>query len=371
MKRKRYFKALVSLALGAVLLSGAALANYDNASGYSMLKNSLLKMQTEENFSATADVVLDYNGEMLHTVRGVSMYDRNGATSSYSASSYNDGGTHESWTQDGCNIYKYDTGEYALGTAYSKGFNDSYLSSTAEEKDMTDKTVAFVELIADTMVGDLKNNFVLTDSSGGQSTYQINLQTSQIPALIQSGMSLLFSSYRYDQANSGGYVTCEDFEVLLEAISEEEYDALFEAAWTKIAGTNQIAYIKSDGSIVYYADQDAYLTAMGYTTDSFDIALESAFNTLLDSDPVIERVGGTFSFDSHDRITEAQIEGTLAGYDASGAKQTCTLTLNVSISDYGTTTIAPFDTSLLDFDWEKGITGYNWYNFDANGNLVP
>lgn len=53
-----------------------------------------------------------------------------------------------------------------------------------------------MEKIADTMVGDLKNSFIMTESNGGSHTYEVSLSGTQMPDWVSSGLSLLVSNIK-------------------------------------------------------------------------------------------------------------------------------------------------------------------------------
>jgi len=359
MKKKRYLKTFVCLILGAVLLSGSAFANYENASGYTKLKNGMLNMMTVENFSADAKFTLNYNGNELASQQGAYQYDRSGSTSEYTKVIDSDG-SGEIWIQDGFTISYFDD-TYNVYNAYSKGFNDSYLSGTEGDRSMTDKTVNFAELLCDTLVGDLKNNFVLVSAENGSSTYQINLSKEQIPELIQSGLSLIFgNSYSnygyiaYENANDENMTDEEEtsrYEKALEIYEEHDYQG--------------VVYVREDGTIEYYATESEYYQATGNMEAT---SLESLYS-VFDSDPSISGVSCTVTLDSEGRLSYLKATGSLTGKDADGNEQNMTLDLELSIYDYGTTSIKAFDKSLLNFDW-NATDGYRYYYFDSEGNIV-
>ena len=53
--------------------------------------------------------------------------------------------------------------------------------------------VNFVELIADTMIGDLKNNIIYVSGDDNSSTYEMNLDAIQIPEVANAGLSVMFN----------------------------------------------------------------------------------------------------------------------------------------------------------------------------------
>lgn len=358
MKQKRYFKTIVCLILGAVLLTGSALANYENASGYTKLKNGILNMLTVENFSAEVNYSLNINGAVLDSQQAEYKYDRNGSTSEYTKN-LNSDYSSEYWIQDGFGISKH-SDSYSVYPAYSKGFNDDYLSGTKEDNDMADKMVSFAELLCDTLVGDLKNNFVLVSTENGLSTYQIDLGKEQIPELIQLGLNLMFSSY-----SSGGYTTYEEYD---DSKTDEEWEALYEETDGVLAEHDYegVVYVRKDGTIEYFATEGEFYQATG-NVDATDL---NSLYSLFYSDPSISGASCTATLDSEGRLSYIKASGILSGKDKNGNEQSATLDFEFNFHDYGTTSIEPFDKSLLDFNWTTPDDEYHYYEFDSEGNII-
>lgn len=360
MRQKRYFKTIVCLILGAVLLTGSAVANYENASGYTKLKSGILNMLTVENFSANGKLTASFNGTELGSEQVEYQYDRNGVTSEYSKTidSYGDS---EHWIQDGLYINNNIGYGYGIFSANDKGFNDTYLAGT-DDKEMIDKIVNFAELLSDTLIGDLKNNFVLVSSENGISTYQIDLNREQIPELIQSGMNVVFNSRSY-----GGYVTyADDFNS--ENFSDEDWNSYYEKAYEVLAENDYsgVVLINSDGTNEYFEKEADYYLATGNGSAH---SLDSMYS-LLDGDQAISGLSCTATLDSQGRLTYLKATGTVTGKNETGDEQKVTIDLELSIYDYGTTSIEPFDKSLLNFDWEIPEDEHFYYDFDSEGNLI-
>ena len=53
--------------------------------------------------------------------------------------------------------------------------------------------VNFVELIGDTLIGDLKNNIIYVSGDDNSSTYEMNLDAIQIPEVANAGLSVMFN----------------------------------------------------------------------------------------------------------------------------------------------------------------------------------
>lgn len=366
MKNKRYLRTVVCFALGAILLTGSALANYDNASGYTKLKNGVLSMKTVENFTAEAKLSLSYNGSIIEAGEVELMYDRNGTVTQYKKETTARGDFH-TWTQDGYGVsktYEEDVDyTYSVYNAYDKGFNDGYLSDTNGNKKMEDDTYNFLELLCDTMVGDLKNNFVLVSSEDGTSTYQISLNRDQIPELIQSGLAVSFGR----MSNVNNYLV--EFESGdYNSYGEDEWQRLHEEA-DKILENHDyagVAYVKQDGSIDYYASVRDYMAEIGCENLS-----ASYLRYMVEDGPSVDNVSCTVAIDSEGRITDMKASAALTGKDGNGDEQTVSMDLSAKIYDYGTTAIEPFDTSIFKGDWnQEYLNKYGTAFFDADGNKI-
>ena len=345
MKKNRYFKTLACLLVGAVLLSGSAYANYDNANGYTNYKDAIKKFLYVENFSMQADLSLEHNGTTLESASMTYMYDRNGNPSEHIKEVSSDGSnTSDQWIQDGKNISIYSgDDEFYAYEAYSKGFNDEFLNDTTENKEYTEKTVRFIELLADTFVGDLKNNFVLSSNEDGKRTYQVNLQGQQIPTYINAGLDLMFSSYQHDFNRDPYWVTFEDYAILDEA-TDDEYSAYFDNGYNLLDenGGIGVVCVMKDGTMKYFATEAEYDQYFGY--DSYeDVLTDDIFQNL--SNPSIESANCMITLDEKGNIIENNMDGTLVGYDENGNKHTYTLRINLKFYDYGSTTITPIDIS--------------------------
>lgn len=199
--KKKYFKAIAGLGAGAVLLTCAVFANYDNANSYTNCKNALKSLLYADNMSIdyTAELKVDdqkvgayyggwkmningdpaYRYENTHEFGDNMNYDLNQLQGDIEINKVvaSHGGTH---------AYYYNNGGYKPGTAIEQ-------ISGGEGSDFGDKLVGFCETVGDVLVGDLKNNFVMTESKDGVSRYSVSLTKDQMPAYVNSGVSLIAS----------------------------------------------------------------------------------------------------------------------------------------------------------------------------------
>lgn len=198
--KKKYFKAIAGLGAGAVLLTCAVFANYDNANSYTNCKNALKSLLYTDNMSIDYTAELKIDGQKIGAYYGGLKLNANGDPSYRSENTYEFGDSiryNLNQYQDGKGINKlvsdwethafyYNTGGYKPGTAIEQ-------ISGGEGSDFGDKLVGFCETVGDVLVGDLKNNFVMTENKDGVSRYSVSLTKDQMPAYVNSGVSLIAS----------------------------------------------------------------------------------------------------------------------------------------------------------------------------------
>lgn len=198
--KKKYFKAIAGLGAGAVLLTCAVFANYDNANSYTNCKNALKSLLYTDNMSIDYTAELKIDGQKIGAYYGGLKLNANGDPSYRSENTYEFGDSiryNLNQYQDGKGInklvsdwethaYYYNNGGYNPGTAIEQ-------ISGGEDSDFGDKLVGFCETVGDVLVGDLKNNFVMTENKDGVSRYSVSLTKDQMPAYVNSGVSLIAS----------------------------------------------------------------------------------------------------------------------------------------------------------------------------------
>lgn len=208
-------KALTAISLGAglIMLASAAFANYTTANGYDVLKKSVIGLVGEDNYTLDSNFDISYDGENMYTVSLHEEYDdttgmlyststevSEGETT-YSNTIYSDGTTQyrQNIYENHPDIIGSDSGIWFredLASSYSyirKGTLTELGGDTDEDKAMSKKIIRFADLLCDTLVGDLKNNFTLVSSDDDTYTYEINLSSIQIPELVNAGFSLVMA----------------------------------------------------------------------------------------------------------------------------------------------------------------------------------
>ena len=232
--------------------------------------------------------------------------------------------------------------------------------------------VNFVEIAADTVVGELKNNFVQVGKENGVTQYQIEIAQNQVPSLVNAGLSLF--AYSVDASNRENYtVNFADYSATVihnyesttgETLPEEFKDGYsngYDDAWYETYGdlldkveevnaTNWedkyynvlneqgggIVYVNTDGSYDYYADYDAFAAA-------HPEAVGDSLESYVGQDLNLEKVLCTFGVDDQGRLTDNHIEVTFQTTEKDGSSHTLVLTGDVTLTNYGTTTIQPLD----------------------------
>lgn len=205
-KNKR-IAVITSISIGVAALAGASLASYATSDGYSTGKNALKKLLDNENYTADLKLELKSDDTTLCTMEMHELYDRNSDvklnhTEKSTSNIFNEDENYEvnTWYQDNSNIEAFysDSSE-----PYTNIYTPSLDANTAfdcmshmndNDKEKADKIIRFVELSVDTVVGDLKNNFTYIAGDENSSTYEISLDSIQIPELVNAGLSAIVSN---------------------------------------------------------------------------------------------------------------------------------------------------------------------------------
>lgn len=220
MKNKK-ITALISGAVGVCMLTTAAVASYQTANGYDALKKSILNTIDYTNCTVSAVMAMEFDGEefdrleMLHELALDS-----DIVHTYSNTALS--GTEPYLTD----IYRYGGYIYVNNSPVSQsaGGDEYYSYPTShsqpnlwdiepEDRDMANKMLRFAELASDTVVGDLRSNFVCTEDSDDSVSYSITLDSVQIPEIVNAGLSMVFSmqnSYSTYTDENGNAVSLAD-----------------------------------------------------------------------------------------------------------------------------------------------------------------
>lgn len=313
--KNKYLKSILCLGVGAVVLSAAVFANYDNANGYEACKTSLKNMLYLDNFSLNTEISASMDGQKLMAEKsdlklagGQDVFYQTSGTSENLMD--NSQSSYRTTSQDKVNIYEDNYSDGTTNKYMTPSYRDKNKVSVLDGDDMTAKFVNFAEVVADTMVGDLKNSFVLTSKDDNTRTYTVNLSAEQLPEIVTSGASLIFAGIKNDYDRSAS----------VNASSSMPEDQFF----------------------------SNFLSG--------------------EKDPFIERGTLIVTLNNDDTLSSLNGEIVLGGYDASNNQHNITLQLSGNAYDYGTTVIDRVDTS--DAESSPSLKGETPYTYTEDGEAV-
>lgn len=287
MKKKKWLKTAICLAVGVVLLTVAVFANYDNANGYSVCKKSVREFLKQDNYVANGRLTIDIDGTELGGTEWEYRFNPNGNPKRYSReTSRTYGETNFEYIQmiqDGkiINIY-----HMADGETRSYVYQDPGLGNDMELARNNEKVLNFLEVLCDTFVGDLKNTFYLAESKDGNNTYTVDLKGNQMPELVTAGVAVVVQELRETMLNT------------------EDYES-------------------------YRPEHEIYgkLFAQG--------------------EPFIDAAHGTMTVNADGLPTEGKGSVSIFGIGEDGNGHTLTITLEADVRDYGTCEIEKTDLNAL------------------------
>lgn len=211
----------ISLVVGAVMLSTSAFANYINSSGYTACKEAGKKLLKEKNYTLALDGKVNIDDEEAYSINIKQLLNADGDVKLNLISKSTDCGDvseNEEYFQDGQRItgHKYTDTETDSSVPTNKDmeyyiYDDEMYSDsvgdlfnvTENSNDLIDKEIRFAELAMDAVVGDLKNNVILVNTDNDINTYAIDLESYQIPEIVNVGLSLAtgfaVSDYEYTE----------------------------------------------------------------------------------------------------------------------------------------------------------------------------
>ncbi len=204
--KKSKKRALISLILGGAVFCSAAVATLANSNGYGIYKNALKNLLMSRNHTMVIKAYDYFDGEKKNEVVTTEKVNLDGDAKLHRVENTDDM-TYEEYFQDGHSITKH-TWKGANSEKYEEDpyLIDDYISDqtpqtmasrftgTAYYDDKTsEKFVRFMEIAADLVTGDLKNNFIYEGEQDNIHTYSITLDSFQIPEIISSGIDLITS----------------------------------------------------------------------------------------------------------------------------------------------------------------------------------
>lgn len=380
---KKRNRITVCLVAGVLILAVSAGAAFGSVNGYSTYKEAVkaLALKTD-NVTMQGSMKATLDGKEFVSMTGEMAIDGKNKSSHVISSEF--GGQKDEY---------YDT---TLGNtdtwfnADSKYYNEHTYDNdqTAEDRnnllgisaddEMSKRMVNFMEIAADTVMGDLKNNFVQLGKDGDKTQYQIEISKDQVPSLVNAGLSLFAYSMTADEGTDWG-VYYEDYEASMmnayeklsgNKLSEdfrngylreddtadsevwrdqnekqihEIVDFLSEKDWKRQyydqldQKQGGIVFVKTDGTSVYYKDYKSYAKANPKM-------VEDELSSYTGQDMVLKTAQCKFGVDKNGNLTNNTLTATFTTTDQDGKNHELVVTADVTLSNYGTTTVQKLDT---------------------------
>ncbi len=281
--KNRFVRAAICIGVSIVLLTMAVFANYDNANGYSTIKEAAKNMMYTDNMTVNTILEANIDGVSLGKYNGTIKLDKIGDVKMQSSMNFgNSEYTSESFetVQDGYKFNKYSYGgvnDYSSSYKYQIS-DDSLPMVMDRDNEMFTKGVNLVETLCDTLIGDVKNNIVLAETDGGSRTYSLNVSGEQLPKYMTAAFSFMCAGMRSDM----------------------DYDADVEISET-----------------------------------------EKMINEMFvnPTEPYINNVNGKVTVDECNRVTAFDGKLIITGYDNQGNAKDMTFDVNMTAGEFGTTAI--------------------------------
>ncbi len=286
-KKNRKLRAALCVFTALLILGTAVFANYDNAGGYSEIKNALKNMLYQDNFSlnATAGVSIDganagFSEKVIYKLNGggkVQSYEYTEETVDYELDY-----SHESICQDGDRYSSTttvdDEGNRHTSAYVYSGYGDAFPIADLEDERIS-KGVNLAEALSDVLVGDIKNNIALTQSDESGRTYTLNMSGEQLPKYLTAAFAFLCAGIREEKSGN--------------------------------------LHINSE-----------------YEKTVIDIMTNA-------KEPYVKNVCGNVTIDDRDRITAFDGTVSIIGYDGNNNARELSYNLSLTVGDFGTTFIDP------------------------------
>lgn len=377
---KKRNRITVCLVAGVLILAVSAGAAFGSVNGYSTYKEAVkaLALKTD-NVTMQGSMKATLDGKEFVSMTGEMAIDGKNKSSHVISSEF--GGQKEE---------RYDTTLNNTDTwfnADSKYYNEHTYDNdqTAEDSnnllgisaddEMSKRMVNFMEIAADTVMGDLKNNFVQLGKDGDKTQYQIEISKDQVPSLVNAGLSLFAYSVAADEGTDwgvyyedynasmlntyeklsgnklseefrNGYLQRDDSAVwydknekqineILDFLSEKDWERQYYDQLDNKQGG--IVFVKTDGTSVYYKDYKSYAKANPKM-------VEDDMSTYLGQDMVLKTAQCKFGVDKNGNLTNNTLTATFTTTDQDGKNHELVVTADVTLSNYGTTTIQKLDT---------------------------
>ena len=377
---KKRNRITVCLVAGVLILAVSAGAAFGSVSGYSTYKEAVkaLALKTD-NVTMQGSMKATLDGKEFVSMTGELAIDGKNKSSHVITSEFGGQkeerydttlGNTETWFNADSKYYSQYTFQTDDTTEKTSG-----LLGISTDDEMTNRMVNFMEIAADTVMGDLKNNFVQLGKDGDKTQYQIEISKDQVPSLVNAGLSLFAYSVAADEGTDwgvyyedynasmlntyeklsgnklseefrNGYLQRDDSAVwydknekqineILDFLSEKDWERQYYDQLDNKQGG--IVFVKTDGTSVYYKDYKSYAKANPKM-------VEDDMSTYLGQDMVLKTAQCKFGVDKNGNLTNNTLTATFTTTDQDGKNHELVVTADVTLSNYGTTTIQKLDT---------------------------
>ena len=377
---KKRNRITVCLVAGVLILAVSAGAAFGSVNGYSTYKEAVkaLALKTD-NVTMQGSMKATLDGKEFVSMTGEMAIDGKNKSSHVISSEF--GGQKEERYDTTLNNtdtwFNADSKYYSQYTFQTDDTTEktSGLLGISTDDEMTNRMVNFMEIAADTVMGDLKNNFVQLGKDGDKTQYQIEISKDQVPSLVNAGLSLFAYSVAADEGSDWG-VYYEDYNAsmlnayeklsgnklseefrngylqrdddvtwydqnekqineILDFLSEKDWERqYYDQLENKQGG---IVFVKTDGTSVYYKDYKSYAQANPKM-------VEDDMSTYLGQDMVLKTAQCKFGVDKNGNLTNNTLTATFTTTDQDGKNHELVVTADVTLSNYGTTTVQKLDT---------------------------
>lgn len=377
---KKRNRITVCLVAGVLILAVSAGAAFGSVNGYSTYKEAVkaLALKTD-NVTMQGSMKATLDGKEFVSMTGEMAIDGKNKSSHVISSEFGGQkeerydttlGNTETWFNADSKYYN----EYTYDNDQTAEDSNNLLGISADDE-MSKRMVNFMEIAADTVMGDLKNNFVQLGKDGDKTQYQIEISKDQMPSLVNAGLSLFAYSVAADEGTDwgvyyedynasmlntyeklsgnklseefrNGYLQRDDSAVwydknekqineILDFLSEKDWERQYYDQLDNKQGG--IVFVKTDGTSVYYKDYKSYAKANPKM-------VEDDMSTYLGQDMVLKTAQCKFGVDKNGNLTNNTLTATFTTTDQDGKNHELVVTADVTLSNYGTTTIQKLDT---------------------------
>ena len=387
------------LIVAVAVLSGAMAVAAINGSPYETLKKATLDALTHRNATVEGSMKLTVNGEPVteeksHYISGDDSFmswnfDLNGNSSGYTFSSNGLSISPEYVSEDGTQWYFARVNPRSDYDSYWRGGLAMFSPADRESSQMR-----FIELLADALIGDLKNNITMSTGDGVR-VITGTLTESQIPELAKAGIDMFVEQsaggyygstndisfdgreYVYEQINiRHDMKECSVWKQAVRPMTAEENQAWENGTfYDRDLGNNWYGLVTKDGITYVYTEPAALIDE--YTVP----AVRADFD---DRDPMempmagitINYVNGEAEIDNDGNLLSLKGNATITCVDIFGDTSVIEFDADVRISDIGSSNPVcpiPGAEQLFTPDHMKTLFGNEYMNvyftLNADGSI--